>query len=188
MRYEVTGVITAAEKDALLDLADTRFKDSPALFAASVTLVNTTYQEYQRVIVPEDPGPPIVPAHPEFRMTSAALISPDAAVVGTAIGDSCAPQLAFVVSFSTTLPGPQHRGRVFTPPPPELVVDGAGGVSDAATRRTWVQEIAEGVEGSVVGTDIDHIVHSLVSGDTTEVIAYRGRTRIDTQRRRRTEG
>ncbi len=180
MRFETIGEVDAASRLAMVNAAQTAWLDTPSLFCPDISLGQARIQGYER-----SAGPP-----PEFTPTTVEQITTNVVggVVGTAAGHSLPPQIAFVVSLLSSLPGGRNRGRVYTPPPPEGVCDQTGIVTDPTIRATWIQGIAESVESSLIPVQVDHIVHSLKYGSTEEITQYVGKTRVDTQRRRRTRG
>lgn len=180
MRYQFDGVLTQEGKEGLLGEAQAAFVAGAPLFASDVTLWTSYLYEYERV-------PGTTPGRPwEFRRTTSVTESLVGGTGGTAAGQSLPPQNAVVVTLRSPFPGPSRRGRLYTPPPPEASVDGAGVIADATSRADWIRTIAEAFEGfPAVASDRDHIVHSLATGVATEVTQYTCGGRVDTQRRRR---
>lgn len=174
LRFETPVSLTSAELIAMADAAQTELVTHTAIYASDIELGVCTAQAYERLA-----GPP-----PRFSPLTQELQSSVGTAVGTAAGNSLPPQNAFVVQLRSASPGKQGNGRAYTFPPPEGVVDSAGIVSDVAARVAMVEQICQAVEGSIVPVDVDHVIHSLVSGNQAEVVTYTARSRIDTQRRR----
>lgn len=185
MRFQTNVGLTPLEQQAIVDAAQTSSNgDVPTLFCADISWASFQTAEYELVTPPGwNPATPAAP-FPFFRDVTTPVDSGVAPVPGVVVGQSLPPQNAFVVSFGTGLAGRRHRGRVYTPPPPESSVGADGALSDFAARNSWIQDIAVAVEGAIVPTNIDHGVHSAWYDLFTDVVSYGGGSRIDTQRRR----
>lgn len=107
-------------------------------------------------------------------------------VGGVGAGSALPPNVAVCASFRTALAGRHHRGRIYLPPIAEGDVDASGAILEAtrAGLETACDLVAQGVEGSVLGLDIDHVVWTHCENTTEEVSDIRVNQRVDTQRRR----
>jgi hypothetical protein len=178
MWFETINALAASERLSVVNAASVEWLTRPSLFCPDVTLGQARIQGFEWV----SPGN-IDPTTVEQLTTSV-----PSAIVGTAAGESSPPQISYVVTFRTDLPGGRNRGRIYTPPPPESQVTASGGIGDAATRALWIQEVAEAAEGALVPVNVDHVVLSSTYGSTEQVTQYVGRSKVDTQRRRRSPG
>jgi len=180
MDFETPVELDAGELQDIANTASTEWLSNVGLFATDVELQPCTVQGFERV--EDSAGPPPV-AHRE--PTTVEFVGTNATATGTVSGQSSAPQVSLVVTLRSASPQRRARGRVYTPPPPESVIDGAGLVSDTTTRVTMVSDLAAAVEGALAPVDIDHVIFSTRYGDQNEVISYTSDGLADTQRRRK---
>ena len=184
LRFELTGIGGGPGPGNLADMAEAATVESnthvPTLFSADIAWDRWAAYTYHRVIGGSGP---------RFEALSVEHQGSTPPAVGAVSGTSSPPQTTLAIALKTGSPGRRHQGRVYTPPPPEAKVDGAGIVSDAVARGLWIREVAEAVEASLLGVaDVDHIVHSVTYGSTAEVTTYAAGAVADTQRRRASRG
>lgn len=180
MDFETPVSLTGAEMQALADAASAEWLAQVGLFAVDLELKPAQAQGQERVVL--DPGTEDERA--VRQPTTTEFVGAGADAAGTVAGQSSVPGTALVVTLRTAAPGRRARGRVYTPPPPESVVNGAGVVSDAAARVTMVEDLVAAVEGSIVPVDVDHVVWSITYDVQNEVISYTTNGEADYQRRR----
>ena len=180
MDFETPVSLTGAELQTLADAASTEWLSNAGLFGTDLELKPAQAQGQQRIVL--DPGGPDERA--VRAPTTTEFVGAGVDTAGTVASQSSVPGTALVVTLRTAAPGRRARGRVYTPPPPESLVNGAGVVSDAAARVTMVEDLAAAVEGSLVPVDVDHVVWSLTYDEQNEVTNYTTNGEADYQRRR----
>lgn len=154
-------------------------------YVSAQTLQRVEAYAYDIAALPSPPPPPAAQFHRVPVLGP--YISVGAPVAGTwATGGAAPPNVALVWSFYSNLIARRGRGRAYTPPPPEQTIDTAGEVdstwiSDTATK---LLDIVTDVEASIAPDLLEHVVVSLRYNGTEDVVTYKLRDRVDTQRRR----